>query len=208
MEAILFCDSFPSQQNGIRSEGLDRKLLWANGPSSEKGAVSFPMASSQVQPGDREQKKKRIITMILLAILLMSVSVFLVERKESSIIVVTFPSGAEVEAEVADTPEKLLFGLAFRDGLPPNGGMLYIFEENGLHRVRTREYRFPIDILWVDESHHVVDMLEHAEPCPKDPCPFYGPPSEPARYIIQTESGFLKRAGVAKGDELKYVLRM
>lgn len=169
----------------------------------------FPiMASTLSQSGDREQKKKRIIMMILLAILLMSVSVFLVERKESSIIVVKFPTGVEVEAEVADTPEKLLFGLAFRDGLPPNGGMLYIFEENGLHRVRTKEYRFPIDILWVDESHHVVHMLEHAEPCAKDPCPFFGPPPEAARYVIQTESGFIKRAAVHKGDELKYALRM
>ena len=63
--------------------------------------------------GDREHKKKRIITLILLAVLLMSISMFLVERKDSDIIVVTFPSGAQLEAEVADTPEKLLFGLAF-----------------------------------------------------------------------------------------------
>lgn len=166
------------------------------------------MASSQNQSSDREQKKKRMIMMVLLAVLLMSVSVFLIDRKESSIIVVKFPSGVEIEAEVADTPEKLLFGLAFREGLPPNGGMLYIFEENGLHRVRTREYRFPIDILWVDESHHVVHMLEHAEPCAKDPCPLYGPPPEAARYVLQTESGFLKKAGVEKKDELRYALRM
>lgn len=166
------------------------------------------MASNPVQSVDREQKKKRIITMILLAVLLMSVSIFLMERKESSIIVVTFPGGAQVEAEVADTPEKLLFGLAFRDGLPPNGGMLYIFEENGLHRIRTKEYRFPIDLIWVDESHHVVHLLEHAEPCSKDPCPLYGPPPQPARYVIQTESGFIKSSGVTNGDELKYALRM
>ncbi|MGC4097590.1 MAG: DUF192 domain-containing protein [Nitrospira sp.] len=166
------------------------------------------MPSDQAQPSDREQRKKRIIMMVLLALLLMSASVFLVERKESSIIVVTFPSGVELEAEVADTPEKLLFGLAFRESMPPNGGMLYIFEQNGLHRVTTREYRFPIDILWVDESHHVVDMLEHADPCAKDPCPNYGPPPEAVRYVIQAESGFLKKAGVAKNDELKYALRM
>ena len=146
--------------------------------------------------------------MILLALLLMSASVFLVERKESSIIVVTFPSGAELEAEVADTPEKLLFGLAFREALPPNGGMLYIFEQNGMHRVRTKEYRFPIDILWVDESHHVVHMMEHADPCAKDPCPFFGPPPEAVRYVIEAESGFIQKAEVGKGDELKYALRM
>jgi uncharacterized protein len=164
--------------------------------------------ATTLQSSDGEQKKKRIITLILLAVLLMSVSMFLVDRKESDIIVVTFPSGAEIEAEVADTPEKLLFGLAFRDELPPHSGMLYIFEENGLHRVRTKEYRFPVDIVWVDEAHHVVHMIEHAQPCPKDPCSFHGPPPEPARYVLQAKAGFLKEAGVAKGDELKYVLRM
>ncbi len=164
--------------------------------------------SSQIQSNERERKKKRIIMMILLAVLLMSVSVFLVERKESQIIVVKFPSGAEIEAEVADTPEKLLFGLAFREGLPPNGGMIYIYEQDGLHRVRTKEHRFPVDILWVDESHHVVHMLEHAEPCAKDPCPFFGPPPKAVRYVIQTESGFLKKAGVSKNDVLKYSLRL
>jgi uncharacterized membrane protein (UPF0127 family) len=179
---------------------------WAQ--HGKKPQCSINMAMNQTQTNDREQKKKRIIMMILLAVLLMSVSIFLVERKESSIIVVKFPTGIEIEAEVADTPEKLLFGLAFRDGLPPNGGMLYIFEENGPHPVRTKEYRFPIDILWVDESHHVVYMREHAEPCTKDPCPLFGPPPEAARYVIQTEAGFLKKARVAKGDELKYALRM
>lgn len=174
----------------------------------EESVGGHRMASDQAQMSNREQRKKRIIMMILLAVLLMSASVFLVERKESSVIVVTFPSGAELEAEVADTPEKLLFGLAFRDALPPNGGMLYIFEENGMHRVTTKEYRFAIDILWVDESHHVVHMLEHAEPCAKDPCPLFGPPPEAVRYVIQTESGFIKKAGVAKNDELKYALRM
>lgn len=166
------------------------------------------MESSQSRSSGWAEKKNRIVMMILLAILMMSLSVFIGDRKESEIIVVRFPSGFEIEAEVANTPEKQLFGLAFRDELPPNGGMIYIFEANGLHRVRTKEYRFPIDILWVDESHHVVHMLEHADPCAKDPCPFFGPPPEAARSVIQGEAGFLKRSGVAKNDELHYTLRM
>ena len=166
------------------------------------------MSTKQLQAGNREERNKRIIMMILLALLLMSASVFLVERKESSIIVVTFPSGVELEAEVADTPEKLLFGLAFREALPSNGGMLCIFEQNGLHRVTTKEYRFPIDILWVDEGHHVVHMMEQAEPCAKDPCPVFGPPPEAVRYVIQAESGFIRKARVEKHDELKYALRL
>jgi len=166
------------------------------------------MKTGPVQSGGKESRKNRIVMMILLAVLLMSFALFVGERKESSVIVVQFPSGVELEAEVADTPEKLLFGLAFRDGLPPNGGMIYIFEENGLHRVQTREYRFSVDMIWVDESHHVVFMVEQAEPCTKDPCPRYGPPPEEARYVIQAESGFVKKSGVLENDELKYTLRL
>lgn len=158
--------------------------------------------------GTGDQKRKRIITLALLAVLLMSVSLFLSERRESSVIVVTFPSGTQLETEVADTPEKLLFGLAFRDALPPGTGMLYIYESTGLHRVRTQQYRFPVDILWVDESHHIVAVLENAPPCAQDPCPLYGPPPDPARYVIQAEAGFVRKEGLTTGDELKYSLRM
>ncbi|MBA5866756.1 MAG: hypothetical protein GDA67_08715 [Nitrospira sp. CR1.3] len=163
---------------------------------------------SEAQPSNREQKKKRIITLVLLAILLMSVSTFLMQRDETKTIIVTFPNGTELEAEVADTPEKLLFGLAFQEALPPNGGMIYIFEATGPHRITTKEYRFPVDIIWIDESHRIVQLTENAEPCRKDPCPWYGPPLEAVRYLIQTEAGFIKRQRIAVGDELKYTLRM
>jgi len=157
---------------------------------------------------DSEQKKKRIVTLVLLAVLLMSVSLLLVERKESSIIIVTFPNGRELETEVADTPEKLLFGLAFREALPPHSGMLYIFESTGSHRITTKGYRFPVDIMWVDESHHIVWVMENVPPCERDPCPWYGESPDPVRSVLQTEAGFIKQIGVTTGMELKYTLRM
>jgi len=157
---------------------------------------------------DHEQKKKRIITLVLLAILLMSVSLFLVERKESSIIIVTFPNGRELETEVADTPEKLLFGLAFRQTLSPSSGMLYIFESTGQNHLWTKAYRFPVDMMWVDESHHIVGLRENVAPCLEADCPKYSSSPEAVRYAIQTEAGFIKREGVTIGQELKYTLRM
>ncbi len=163
---------------------------------------------SESPSGDREQKKKRIIMMILLAILLMSVSTLLVERKESSIIIVTFPSGTKLEAEVADTPEKLLFGLAFQEALPPDGGMIYIFEATGRHRVTTKEYRFPVDMIWIDESHHIVSLMENVPPCQEETCPWHSSSSDAVRYLIQADAGFVKREGIAVGDELRYTLRM
>ncbi|SLM46944.1 conserved protein of unknown function [Nitrospira japonica] len=163
---------------------------------------------STPQPIDRQQRKSRIITLVLLAILLMSLSTFLVQREDAKTIIVTFPTGTELEAEVADTPEKLLFGLAFQEALPPNGGMIYIFEQAGAHRVTTKEYRFAVDLIWIDEQHQVVQLLEKVEPCRKDPCPWYGPPPVAVRYLIEAAAGFIKEKGVGVGDELKYTLRM
>jgi uncharacterized membrane protein (UPF0127 family) len=157
---------------------------------------------------ESEQRRKKIVTFVLLVILLISVSLFLGGPKEAELIIVEFPNGKTMETEVASTPEKLLFGLAFREGLPADTGMLYIFESTGLHRVQTRQFRIPVDMLWVDESHHVVHILEQVPPCGKDPCPLYGPPPEPIRYLIEAEAGYVKRAGITTGMELKFTLRM
>ena len=109
---------------------------------------------------------------------------------------------------VADTPEKLLFGMAFQDALPPNGGMIYIFESTGPHRVTTKEYRFPVDMIWVDESRHILSVDENVPPCKLETCPWHGSTSPSVRYLIQTIAGFVKEAGVEVGGELKYTLRM
>lgn len=152
--------------------------------------------------------RQRFFVLIILALVLVTGSFFLTNKKEADTIIVTFPSGREIEAEVADTPEKLLFGLAFREGLPPNTGMLYIFEASGPHRMRTTGFTIPVDMIWVDESRHVVSVVPAAAPCPAEPCPQYGPPPQDARYVIQTTAGFLKDEQLQPGAELKFTLRL
>lgn len=159
-------------------------------------------------PSKAPPKHSRVYVLIALAFLLITGSWFMTNQKDSDTIIVTFPSGKQLETEVADTPEKLLFGLAFREGLPPDSGMLYIFETSDRHRVRTKGFTFPVDMIWADESRHVVDLVEGAEPCPQDPCPLYGPPPEKARYLIQTIAGFVKQEGIVRGMELKFTLRL
>lgn len=159
-------------------------------------------------PPNTPPTQRRAVALVVLALGLLAGSWFLAGPKETDTILVTFPSGALIEAEVADTPEKLLFGLAFRESLPPDTGMLYIFETSDRHRVRTKGFRFPVDVIWADESRHVVHLVQRAAPCDKDPCPAYGPPPENARYVIETEAGFIERERLATGAELKFTLKL
>lgn len=154
------------------------------------------------------RKKKRILFLILMSMLLISGAMFFNAPTDTGVIVVHFPSEVTLEAEVAETPEKLLFGLAFREVLPDNHGMLFLFEQSGLHQVWTKQYQFNVDLIWIDESKHVVHIVETAVPCVRDPCEWYGPPPERARYVLVANSGFVDRARVSVGHELVFALRM
>jgi uncharacterized membrane protein (UPF0127 family) len=152
--------------------------------------------------------RSRVIVLIVVSAVLVAGSAFLMNPGGRDTILIAFPSGTVLETEVADTPEKLLFGLAFRDALPAGSGMLYIFDTSDRHRVRTTAFTFPVDIIWVDESHHVVDVHPNAAPCPREPCAPFGPPVENARYVIETAAGFAEQERVVPGMELKFTLRM
>lgn len=150
--------------------------------------------------------KKRIFFLLVMALLLISGALLFNAPEQTQVININFPSGKVLKAEVADTPEKLLFGLAFRNVLPPGEGMVYIFGESGPHRVWTKEFQFPVDVIWVDESKIVVHIVEKAPPCLENQCPWYGPPPQYARYVIEANAGFVDQAKVEIGTQLKFTL--
>ncbi len=158
-------------------------------------------------PTQSPVNKKRIIFLVLMALLLISGAMLFNAPKRTEIIEVRFPSGAKLQAEVADTPEKLLFGLAFRESLSEDGGMIFLFEQSGLHKVWTKGFQFPVDLIWVDESKQIVHVKEGVEPCLEDPCPWHGPPPENARYVIEANKGFIEKAQAVVGEELIFALR-
>lgn len=157
---------------------------------------------------EKPLNKKRIIFLALMALLLISGALLFNTPKRSEVIEVRFPSGAKLQAEVADTPEKLLFGLAFRESLPENRGMIFLFEKSGLHKVWTKGFQFPVDVIWVDESKQIIHVEEAAQPCIEDPCLWHGPPPENARYVIEANVGFVQRAEAVVGTDLIFALRM
>ncbi len=149
--------------------------------------------------------KKRILFLLLMALMLISGALLFNSPGQTQVINVKFPSGAILKSEVADTPEKLLFGLAFRPSLPAGEAMLNIYGESGPHRIWTKEFQFSVDIIWVDESKFVVHVERSVPPCSDDPCPTYGSPND-ARYILTANAGVIDQANIAVDDQLKFTL--
>lgn len=157
---------------------------------------------------DGKPDKKRLIFLIVMALLLITGALMFNAPEDTKTISIAFPNGAVLNAEVADTPEKLLFGLAFRSALPVDGAMLYIFGESGPHRVWTKEFQFPVDVMWLDESKVIVHVEENVPPCLEERCPWYGPPPRDARYVVESNAGFVANQQIAIGEAVRFILHV
>jgi len=100
-----------------------------------------------------------------------------------------------LDAEIADDSEKIEKGLMFREMLPENRGMLFIFEEERKYQFWMMNMKFNIDMIWLDANGKVVHIVEDAEPCidaaHTSLCTFT--PDEPAKYVLEVNSGFVQK---------------
>ena len=116
---------------------------------------------------------------------------------------VVMPDGGEILADVADTPEEHLFGLFTAGSLPPNRGVLLMYEKADQHSLWGRNITSPVDIVWLDPEKKIVRIDEHVTPCVKDPCPSYQPDEE-VLFLLQIGPGEAKRKNLEVGLTLKF----
>ncbi len=89
----------------------------------------------------------------------------------------------------------------FRESLPENQGMLFVFDRSDFWSFWMRNTLIPLDILWIDGEHRVVDLIS-IPPCKEMPCPSYFP-SEEAVQAIELNSGTAARFGIEEGSVLE-----
>jgi len=120
-------------------------------------------------------------------------------------VTITYPTGARVQAELADTPQKRSRGLMFRERLALNAGMLFVFEDAGEWSFWMKNTKVALDILWIGPDKRIVYVEENVPICRQDPCPEYKP-SKDALYALELPAGSVKREKLAKGMKLTFNL--
>lgn len=110
--------------------------------------------------------------------------------------------GQRFQVELAETREKQALGLMFRDSLPQDHGMLFIFPGEARRSFWMKNTRIPLDILYFNSNLELVSMAQSVRPCRTRNCPGY--PSEgPAKYVLELNSGKAAELGVKAGDVLE-----
>jgi len=112
-----------------------------------------------------------------------------------------------LNVEIADDSEKIQRGLMYRDMLPENQGMLFIFDEERKYQFWMMNMKINLDMIWLDSDGKVVYIVEDAAPCidsaHTSQCTYN--PDQPAKYVLEVNSGFVKKHGINE-NSIMYIL--
>ncbi|MFN3548664.1 MAG: DUF192 domain-containing protein [Mesorhizobium sp.] len=103
------------------------------------------------------------------------------------------------QIEVADTPEERSRGLMFRERMPENQGMLFVFSQSQPVGFWMQNTILPLDLLFVAEDGEVRAILPGV-PFSTDTIS----PGEPVRFVLELNAGTAERQGIAVGDRLSH----
>ncbi|MCD6522785.1 MAG: DUF192 domain-containing protein [Candidatus Diapherotrites archaeon] len=103
----------------------------------------------------------------------------------------------KMSIEFAHTPWQKFKGLMLRKDF--DGALIFVLNRKTRigASIHTMFMRFPIDILFLDEKHRVVDIARNVKPwtlniTPKKPC----------RFVIEMKAG--KARGIKIGDSIRF----
>lgn len=111
--------------------------------------------------------------------------------------------GNHFAVEVADTDASRARGLMFREALPAQSGMLFIFADESQRSFWMHNCKIALDILYFDANQQLVGQALSVPPCslPPEQCPNY-PSGRPTKYVLELNAGVAQQLGVKLGDVL------
>ncbi|MCK7612002.1 DUF192 domain-containing protein [Roseibium sediminicola] len=103
------------------------------------------------------------------------------------------------EVEIAATDRQRSMGLMFREEMPADHGMLFLFEGEGQRYFWMKNTPLPLDIIYIGANGKIVSIAADTEPFSLDAIPSDGP----AQYVLEVNAGIAKKLGITAGDRVE-----
>jgi uncharacterized protein len=112
-------------------------------------------------------------------------------------------SKVPVTVEIADTPQASENGLMFRDSLPEDRGMLFLFEQPKRASFWMRNTKIPLSIAYVDSAGTIME-IKSMQPLDETVVPSA---SEQVAYALEVNQGWFARHGISVGAKIEGIPR-
>ena len=105
--------------------------------------------------------------------------------------------------ELATTGPQRYRGLSWRQSLPDDAGMLFVYEQAKVLEFCMRECFIPLDIAFIDSEHRVIKIHTMAVEADRAGRKMYSSGGA-AQFALEVNGGSLRRAGVKVGDRVTF----
>src|SRR5918911_1582308 len=119
----------------------------------------------------------------------------------------TYP---RIDLELARTPQEHEVGLMYREYLPPDSGMLFMYQSQSTEGYWMYHTLIPLSIAWVDRDGTIVDIQDM--PRLNDPNDVSEAsrtvytPAAPYWYALEVNEGWFVEHGVGVGQQMLFCL--
>ena len=158
--------------------------------------------------------RPQVLIPIFIAAVIVGTAGLLSIPSESKLESVEFPMGTikvddvALQVQIADTEPRRVRGLMFQDQLPYDQGMIFVFQEPGLHSIWMLNMQFSLDMIWFDKAGKVVHIEKDVPPCKTAleiaSCQSVIPVDE-AVYVLEVTAGFIDKNNITDNSVLTII---
>jgi hypothetical protein len=102
-----------------------------------------------------------------------------------------------IEAEVAATDRDRQVGLMNRREMPPQRGMLFVFDHENTHCMWMRNTYLPLSVAFIDVRGVIINIADMKPQTEDNHCA-----KVPARYALEMNVGWFAQRGIKPGTKL------
>ena len=103
-----------------------------------------------------------------------------------------------INAELASTPQQREIGLMFRNAMPANDGMLFVFEQPGQQCFWMRNTLIPLSVAFIGDDGSVVNIDDMKPQTLDSHCS-----AKPVRFVLEMNEGWFAKRGIKVGSRLR-----
>ncbi len=108
---------------------------------------------------------------------------------------------AVVRVEIADTPAAREMGLMYRQHLPEDSGMLFVFKRPQRLVFWMKNTEIPLDMIFAGPDETITGIVANAEPFSERQLSVSGQ----AQFVLEVNGGYARRHRIVPGDRLEFL---
>jgi uncharacterized protein len=141
---------------------------------------------------------KRLLAPLTIALMALAAPAVSQDMPQLNLPKVTLNAGMHlIQAQVAGTAEQRGIGLMHRREMPPNEGMLFVFEQPAGQCFWMKNTLLPLTAAFVADDGSIVNLADMKPQALDSHCS-----AQPVRYVLEMHQGWFAQRGLRPGSKL------